>query len=505
MKPNVIDRILLQLWPAAAAGRAKSRALARHYDAAQPGRRTQEWRRTSSTDANAANAMALGPLRNISRNLVRNNGWARRGKRVITNHTVGWGIQPTAQSDSVRTVNRSAALWRQWAETTQCDVTGQQNIYGLERLVMNTVSESGEALVRRYFRSRSEGLAIPMQLQVLEPDHLDVTRDGIGTSNGGRIVQGVEFDNRDRRVAYWLFPQHPGASFQTGSYGVFGGNVTTSVRVPAEHVRHIYDIERAGQARGVPWFCAAIATLADYDEFEDAQLLLQKVASLLGVFITDIDGSGVTVGETDDNATDDPENPVQGLEPAMVHTLKPGQKIETVNPPTVTPGNFDLRQLRKIASALGVTYEDLTGDYSQVNFSSARMSRLEHWGNVHQWQWQMLIPMFCDPVWEWAMSAAMLNGSIGDVPSAQWTPPPMPSVDPEKEARANKLRVRSYQATPSGILREQGLDPAVFAAEYDADMKTLDQHGIVVDVDARKRTEVGNSTELQAGRPASQK
>jgi capsid protein len=143
-----------------------------------------------------------------------------------------------------------------------------------------------------------------------------------------------------------------------------------------------------------------------------------------------------------------------------------GKSIEFSNPPTVVEGNFDVRMLRKIAASIGVTYEDLTGDYSNVNFSSARMARLAHWANVYDWQWNMMVPRLCDPVWRWAMEMAYLAGGIGDMPAVEWTPQPMPMIDPDKEARAAILRVRGGMATPDHIVQEMGLDPDTFWPQY---------------------------------------
>src|SRR5580698_10828288 len=77
------DRLLIGIAPKWGLSRVRARATAqvmqRHYDAAQTGgRRTQGWYRSIS-DANAANGPALAPLRELARDLRRNNGWAKRG------------------------------------------------------------------------------------------------------------------------------------------------------------------------------------------------------------------------------------------------------------------------------------------------------------------------------------------------------------------------------------------------------------------------------------------
>ena len=81
------DRILMAVAPQwglrRVQARAATRAMARHYEAAQGGRRTSGWQRFSS-DANAAAGPALTALRELSRDLLRNNGWAQTG--VDTEH-----------------------------------------------------------------------------------------------------------------------------------------------------------------------------------------------------------------------------------------------------------------------------------------------------------------------------------------------------------------------------------------------------------------------------------
>jgi lambda family phage portal protein len=488
LKPNGLDRVLMAVAPKWALSRMRARAatltMVRHYEAAASGRRTQNWQRRSS-DANTAAGGALGTLRAHSRDLTRNNAWARNGLRVITRNTVGWGILPKtvgmSRPDELR------AAWDRWAGSTQCDAAGRLNFSGLEKLIVRSTVEGGEVLVRRRWRRPSDGLAIPLQLQVLEPDYLDTARHGMLGASGGPIIHGVEFDAIGRRVAYWLFDNHPGSDLLT---------TYTSRRIPASEILHVFDLERAGQERGVPWFAAAIVNLKDFDEFEDATLMRQKIAACFAAFVTDLDGGGgATLGEPD---SADPL--IETLEPGMIQRLPLGKDVRFANPPTTTEDGFSSRTLRRIAAAIGVTYEDLTGDYSQVNFSSARMSRMAHWGNVYDWQWNLLIPQFCDPAWAWAMEAAATAGLVdqSEAPTAEWTPQPMPMTEPDREARANVVMIRSGQKTLSQVIREQGGDPDAQLEEYAADMAKLDEKGIWLDSDVRRVSQAG-LTQLRAG------
>lgn len=491
--PNALDRMLLAVAPKWGLARIRSRAiaatLARHYEAAAPGRRTDGWRR-SSADANAASRPAIVTLRGHARDLVRNNAWARRALHVIQNNTVGWGIQPTAVGDPG---GKIAEIWKRWAGTTQCDADGRLNFYGLQALAIRTVAEAGEVLVRRRRRRASDGLEIPLQLQVLEPDFIDINRDGVTAADTGNpIIQGIEFDQLGRRVAYWLYERHPGSSGLT----VLRGGGFVSKRVPAEDIIHVYRSERPGQVRGVTWFAAAILALKDFDEFEDASLMRQKIAACFAAFVTDVDGTSSPLGEQS------AENPiVETLEPGLVSYLKPGQEVAFGQPPVSGDDGFSVRALRRISAGIGVTYEDMTGDYSQVNFSSGRMGRLSHWANVHDWRWNMLVPQLCDGAWGWAMEAAALAGLIPPdlAPAAEWTPPPMPMIEPDKEGLALQRLVRTGAKTPSDMVREQGEDPETHWARYAADLKRLDELGIHLDCDVRRVSQAGLTQERVGG------
>lgn len=470
---NFIDRAIGFVSPSWQLRRMQHRAavkiMAGYYEAGDVSRRTQEWRRPSG-DSNAVTGVSLARLRDASRHLVRNNGYAESAIGTIQDDVVGWGIWPTAKHEA----------WKAWSGTTEIDADGRSDLAGLQDLVLRTVIESGECLVRRRIRRLSDGLALPLQLQILEPDFIDSSKH-TALEGGRRIVRGIEFDALGRRAAYWLYKTHPGSS----TVSRFGG---VSTRVPASEILHVYKTARPGQVRGVSWFAPVLIRFHDFDEFADATLMKQKIAACLAVLTTDVDGSQTRLGATDaDNDLHDV------LEPGLIANLPAGRTVEVVSPPTVREyADFVKTTLQEIASGIGVTPEDLTGDYGSLNFSAARMSRLRHWSRVQGWRWRMMIPQFLDPVWRWAMQAAELAG-IATTENEEWTAPPLPMVEPDKEGLAIIRNIRGGITTPSEALRERGFDPAVFWDEYGRDFADLDDRGIVLDSDARKMTQAGQA------------
>ena len=470
---NLLDRIALAINPAAGMRRVQARARAmmivRHYEAASTGRRTSGWSKGNG-DANAVSGRDLATLRAIARDLVRNNPWARRGLRVIQNNTVGWGIlpKPAEAGDSKEVWKR----WKKWGETTECDAAGRLTFYGMQRQVISTVAEAGEVLVRRRWRQDRDGLAVPFQLQLLEPDHLDSSYDIERGPQGGPIIHGVEFDALGRRVAYRLFDEHPGARRMVNP---------VSKRVSAYDVLHVFAQERIGQVRGVTWFAPVELRLKDFDEYEDATLMKQKISALMAAFVTDLEGGATNLGEA---SSTDPM--LDTMEPGMIFNLPAGKQVTIANPPAVNDHeSFSATQLRSVAAGLGITYEELTKDYSKVNYSSARMGRISSKPDIADWQWNLLIPLFCTPVWMWMLEALTLVGVDAGVDPPTWMPPALPMIDPDKEGAALSKMVRSGAMTHDAMIREQGYDPDEHFEEYKRGLERIDKLGLVLDSDPR--------------------
>lgn len=485
MKLNAFDRFTLTFAPRWTLERVRSRAaaaeLARTYEAASQGRRTSGWARNRG-DVNAIVGLAGAELRLHARDLLRNNSYTRKARQVIAQNVVGWGIVPKPSDRA------AAEVWKRWSESTECDADGRLTFAGLQDLVMRSLFSDGEVLIRRRIRRAGDGLAVPLQLQILEADFIDTSKNGLTGIEGGPIKYGVEFDAIGRRVAYWLFPEHPGAQVSAG---------LVSRRVPASEIQHVFDLERAGQVRGVSWLGSAIVNLKDLDEYEDAELMRQKIAACFAAFITDTEGGATPLGTGSTDARTGAA--LEAFEPGMIAHLPPGKGVTVASPPAVTDASFTTRNLRKIAAGLSVTYEDLTGDYSQVNFSSARMGRIVHQGAVRRWQNVMLIPQFCAPVWEWFSGAASLIGAIPSGVTAEWTAPPLPMIEPDKETLAATRAVRAGLVTPDEMIREQGGDPESHWQEYADALKRLDALGIKLDSDVRATSQAGLTQERVGG------
>ncbi len=445
---------------------------ARRYDAASKTARMSGWM-TPATDANAAiNHPAT--IRNRARDLVRNNSWAAKGVNVIVNNSVGYGIRAQLKASSNLRTRQAQALWQQHMETSAIDADGMMDIYGLQALAMRCLVESGEVLIRMRPRRLEDGLPLPFQIQILEPDLL--ADDEVIESNGNSVHNGIEFDALGRRVAYHLYRRHPGD---------FSNNMlrwmAEPTRVPASEIIHLYRKDRPGQDRGVSWLAPTVRTLYDLGLYDDGTLKRVQLSALFAGFISSDDPQGLG---------DELDTELPDLQPGTMYLLKSGQSVQFNSPP---PANDDpaFREwiLRSVASGLGITYESLTGNLSTVNFSSARMGHHDMGRNIDAWQWNLFIPVFCGGVFGWfkdmiAASPDYAGFKIDDL-TVEWTPPARTVVDPAKEWKALQTAVRSgFMSLPEAI-RSQGFDPDAVLAEQAEYLAKLDAAGVIVESDYR--------------------
>lgn len=422
----------------------------RHFEAAGYGPRSEKWYRRGRGPV-ADNMSGLARLRGFSRDLVRNNPYAQRAVNIIAKNTVGTGIVPTFKGPNSKLVKKR---WMEWAGKRTCDFNDLMSLYGIQEQVMRAVAESGDALIlRRYNFDNPLGF----EVQVLESDYLDenVTRQ---ESDGGFVLQGVAFNNRGKRIGYYLHDKHP-TDIGYGQVGI------TSRFVKASEVIHVFEVLRPGQVRGIPMGVSSFIRMKDFDEFQDAQLYKQKVASLFVMTVTN------TVAPMGSNGQTQPYDGLDRMIPGAIEELPFGKDIKFSQPPT-TEGTPEYMRavLQSIAVGYNVTYEALTNDYSNVNFSSGRMGWLEFSRNVQSWQDNIMISMFCDPIYEWFQEGLKIMGGYASNIDITWTTPRREMIDPMKEGAAALALIKGGVTSRQEFQRQLGYDPEDVNAEIKEDM-----------------------------------
>lgn len=449
---NILDRAILTFAPERGRARIKARVQAQalmNFDAASRGRRLKGWK-APSTDADGASFAGRARMRQLSRDMCRNAPFAARAKTVIKGNVVGKGIIPSAVCNK----SQKSQVERRvigHLNSTDLDFYGERNLTAMQRTVIDAVFESGEILALRRTSTRSDGLDIPLQIQLVETDHLDPT---ILSHGSNEVRDGIEYDAKERIVAYHIYEQHPGAISTKASRLV-------SQRWPASEVIFVRRLDRAGQTRSWPWLAPVMVPIGEMRDYQEAQILKQKMSAMLAGIAT------VPEGETP------PENSgLDTLSPGGIAYTSGGETVAWIDPPRVDDYDTVMRHgLLAIAMGLGITYESLAGDLSRVNFSSARVGRLEMNRNVETWQQELMIDQFCKGVERWVMDAFRLvakSNSRSPI-CLEWTPQALAIVDPGKELKPMIEEIDAGLTSRQRTIRRLGRDPDVIAREREED------------------------------------
>lgn len=470
---NLLDRVIGWWSPDAGLRRRRARAqLARAYEGAA---RTDGWRpRRAGASANADHAADAPELRNRARALVQNVPYITRGVQALVSATIGTGIEPRFDGADADRLN---ALWADWEKVADADAIF--DLYGLQAAAYRAMVQDGEVLVRRRTRRPTDGLPVPLQLQLLEIDWLDSGKNSTSrTSN--TIINGIEYDALGKPAAYWLFDQHPGDSrgwlSRTGK----------SNRVPAADIIHLFAPTRPGQGRGITRLASVIARTRDLSLYEDAELQRKNLETRLGVVVsgdasaldTSVTAFGSAVSPGD--ASGERKYGDLGVLPSGgITEVAPGLNMTSIEPKAA--GGFVEYckfNLHLIAAGLGVPYEALTGDMVEVNFSSARIRQIDFRRDVEQEQWLVVIPRLCERIAAWFVDAASLIGKAGNGKrTVDWSTPRWDYVNPAQDVAADIDAISAGLLSPSEALRRRGYKPEQVFAELGKDFERLQSAG----------------------------
>ena len=434
----------------------------RMYMNAKASRLTDGWTTTNGS-ADGELISSLTVMRSRSRALVRDSSYAKRAKVIVVNNVVGTGIGLQAQVKSVRgelnqRVNDQIEdAWAEWCRADSCHTGGRLHFADLERAVMAQVFEAGEAFLRIHWRPFGAS-NIPFTLELIEAERVvdEYASPYLTSHDGNEIRMGVEVDEFYRPVAYWIRKRHPNDI----RFGTWRASEEVE-RVAADQILHLCTIDRWPQTRGEPWMHTVLRRLNDMDGYSEAEIVRARGQAVrMGIIESGEDAS--SFGEEQPDGSVETE-----LEPGTVQRLNPGEKWHDSNPTAPNPqlDPFMRYMLREVAAGTGPSYESLSRDYSQSNYSSSRLALLDDrdlWRHLQWW----LIRDFRERVHRLWIQQAVYARAIPAISVEEYATNPNKFsavrfkprgwtwIDPTKEVEAFKEAVKQGFTTVGDVIAQ---------------------------------------------------
>lgn len=466
----------------------------RSYEGAAVNRLTADWM-APNTSADSELMTSLRMLRARSRELVRDNPHAKHLVRTLRNNVIGQGIGMQAQVKSnggklQKGVNDNIEdVWAEWSDRRYCHTAGLLGFADIEQLCVEQLVTAGEVLLRKH-RMPFGGGRIPLALEVIEADLLLDNWQAARAPNGNMIRMGVEIDVWHRPVAYWFSPRHP------GDYQFTTFEPSRFVRVPAEDVIHLYVIDRWPQTRGEPWMHATLRSLRDEGGLSDAEIQKARASANLVGFI-----------RTPESLTPDTVQLGRQLidtEPGTWQRLLPGEDVAgmTAYGPNPTLDPFLRYMVRKMGIGVGLSYETVSGDRSNTNYSSIRMGALDDRSLYRILQGFFIRNVRVD-IHRELMDASALVSAV-KVGADYWTnsrkwqaarfrPRGWSWIDPTKEVLAYKAAVRNGFMTLGDVIDQTSPDSDLEETldRREQELEMCDDRELVFDSDPRQVNDKG--------------
>ncbi len=456
--------------------------------------------------------------------LARNDGWAsvvvtRKVDAIIGS---GWTLRATPNARALGIAPEAAAelaidietAWRSYAPDFECCDAGQRfDMGGLQALAFRHYAGDGEALSVSYWLDRGGDWATA--IQIVDPDRLSnpwLYVDTVGRRGG------VELGRNGEPRAYFIRSAHPGDVGVIGAYPWIWDRFDRKLPNGRWQIVHAFEPKRAGQVRGEPPLAPVVKKMRMLGRYDEAELQAAVLNAVLAAFITSPNdheqiaeaiSGGDDLTKLQETRIGFYENRKVELPGAMVNYLFPEDKVELTNPahPNANFDSFYRVGLRNLAAVGGVTYEQLTGDFSQTNYSGFKGALAEVWRGFASTK-DGFAARYMRPHYENWLEEAIARGRV-KIPKgapefraarlayceASWISPGRGYIEPVKEAEATTLRIASGVSTLADECAEQGKDYIDVLNQRARERKEMKDRGI--DPDAAFKAKAGGKADAE--------
>lgn len=406
------------------------------------------------------------------------------------------------------------------AESTNnyLDAAGNNTLTAQVRLAIGVYAGSGEVLGTAEYMREDPTRPCRTAIQMIDVTRLatpyeymddDSVRGGLRRDRFGKILGGYI---RDRHPA----DTH---SFQNGAFDDYK---YVKARKPwgRQQLLYIREQQRPDQTRGISEIVAGLKELkitkdfrsitlqnavtnASYAASIESELPSEQVFTMMG-------GGNLDAGEAVSNYASQYLGAIADytggsrnmqIDGVKIPHLFPGTKLN-LHPAGKVGGvgqDFEKSLLRYISAILGVSYEQLSKDYSETNYSSARAAMVETWKFMMARK-RMVADRYADMVFRLWFEEMVNKGQIEAMKyskapniyqplmldaycSGDWIGASRGQIDELKETQAAVLRLKYKLSTHEDELAKQGKDYRKVFAQQEREQKDLTARGLILEED----------------------
>jgi len=426
-----------------------------------------------------------------SDDLVRNNGLASNAVQLHQDHIVGnlfkLSYRPNykhlgiSRDDARAMAKDIEAAWTEYAEDPHCliDIERKRTFTMMIREGVSSHAFNGEACVQPAWEA-APGSIFRTVFKMVSPKRI---RNPGGATDTKERRAGIEINKNGAAVGYWV----------TDDPYPYGG-IGKAKRIPARLSNgrlafiHVFEPTEDGQTRGENVFYSVMERLKMLDTLQQTQLQSATVKAMYAATIeSELDSEKAFEYLAGANSLDatNPLNQMIGnmieyyqganikLGGVKVPHLLPGDKLTLQQSQSADAGFSSLESslIRHIAAGTGVSYEELSRDYSQVSYSSARASANVSW-RYYMGRRKFIAAKMASLMFACWFEEALARGIITLPSSARysfyearnswtyalWIGAGRMPIDGLKEVQESAMRITAGLSTYQNELALQGLD-----------------------------------------------